>query len=808
MKSSSRARRSPFRTRIFVEPLEDRLAPATFTVINADDSGTGSLRAAITAANTAPGADRIEFAIGTGHQTIDLLSALPAISSPVAIAGQTQPGFVDSPLIELNGAGAGTDTDGIFVRAGGSGSVIRSLVINRFDDIGIRLLRTSCVVRGCFIGTDAAGTAAQGNGLGIEIDGTNFVTGAASVIGGPAAGWRNVISGNLGTGVAVDGQDAKQIVIQGNFIGTDVNGAAAIGNGGDGVSLSNGANANLIGGTTAGSGNVISGNAGHGVMMEGLEVPRAVILTHDNTVQGNLIGTDINGTAALPNGGGGVALLDLTSANRIGGTAAGARNIISGNSGAGVRLSGASIANKIKGNFIGTDAAGAVGLGNTGDGIVIENSASGNVIGGPVVEARNIISGNGDDGVALVTATANTILGNFIGTDAAGTGLVGNTGDGVSINDSANANLIGGTTPGARNVISANQNGIVISGSSSNQVQGNQIGTDRTGAIDLGNLGSGVVIEEPATRNVIGGTAVEARNIISGNGAFGVLLEGTDTALNRVRGNFIGTDRAGTAKLGNAFSGVALRGGTHDNSIGGDVAGAGNVISGNDASGVLLEEAGTEESLVQGNFIGTDGTATLDLGNGTHGVFITDNASGNSIGGTTVGAGNIIAFNGDDGVLVGSDPGRGFSNPAGTRNPINQNRIFSNGGQGIDLGPNDGVTANDDGDPDIGPNLLQNYPVLFNAQLFPTSLEVEGTLKTQPNRTYRIEFFATPTADPSSNGEGKRYLGFVMVTTDPEGNAAFAVFLPVVVSAGHVITATATYEFGNTSEFSTALLVT
>ena len=97
------------------------LAPATFTVTSAGDAGPGTLRQAISSANALAGADRIEFAIGTGHQTIDLLSALPAITSPVAIAGQTQPGFAGSPLIELNGAGAGADADGIFVRAGARG---------------------------------------------------------------------------------------------------------------------------------------------------------------------------------------------------------------------------------------------------------------------------------------------------------------------------------------------------------------------------------------------------------------------------------------------------------------------------------------------------------------------------------------------------------------------------------------------------------------------------------------------------------------------------------------------------------------
>ncbi len=795
------------RHRLSLESLEDRLAPATFVVTTNADSGAGSLREAITSANALAGADRIEFAMGAGgHQTIDLLSALPVITNPLTIAGQTQPDFVDKPLIELNGAGAGADADGIFVRAGGVGSVIRGLVINRFADHGILLVRTSAIVRGCFIGTDATGSIAQGNGTGVSIGGSHFVTGAGSVIGGTTAGASNLISGNLGDGVLLNTGGTGGMVIQGNLIGTDVTGTLDLGNGGAGVNLFWGSNNNLIGGTTAGAGNVISGNGGHGVMMEGFLFPRGGdASTIGNRVEGNFIGTNAGG-ADLGNDGDGVALLEFTRDNVIGGTAPGARNVISGNGGDGVRLSGrGNSLNRVVGNFIGTNPAGDAAVPNE-DGVTIEERANSAVIGGPTAAARNIISGNADDGLALSFTAGNTIQGNFIGTDANGTGPLGNLGAGVSLSYSANGNLIGGSAASARNVISANDNGIVIEGSASNRVQGNRIGTDRTGTANLGNTQSGVVLEDAATRNVIGGAVAGARNIISGNDANGVLIEGVDAALNRVRGNFIGTDRTGTLDLGNTLFGVALRGGAHDNTIGGALAGTGNVISGNDSSGVLLEELGTEDNLVQGNWIGTDVTRTLDLGNALHGVFITDNASRNSIGGTVAGAGNVIAFNGENGVLVGSDfPGRGFDNPAGTRNAINQNRMYSNGGLGIDLGPNDGVTPNDMLDPDAGPNRLQNFPEPFSAELRPAGLNIEGFIHTEPNRTYRIEFFVSPPA----HDEGRRYLGFVLVNTDPDGLAVYNVtFSAAGVLAGHVVTATATHDFGDTSEFSPAITVT
>lgn len=806
-----------FRARLRPESLEERLAPAVFTVTTSLDenlpgNGQLSLREAITKANALPGADRIEFAIGTGLQSIDLLSALPAISSPVTIAGQTQPGFAGTPLIELNGAGAGADANGILVRSGGAGSVIRSLVINRFDAFGIQLLRTSGVVRGCFIGTDATGTVALGNGGGIDITDNHFVTGAACRIGGTAAAARNIISGNTGDGLNLEGTLTAGHVIQGNYIGTDVTGTIDLGNGENGVHLFWGPRGNLIGGTAPGAGNLISGNGGHGVMMEGFLLPRlGDASTIENKVQGNRIGTDGNGTAAIGNDGHGVAILDFCRGNLIGGGGAGAGNVISGNLGDGVHLAGSGNgSNRIRGNLIGTDLTGTIALGNVDDGVAVEAGAKTNIIGGPVVGARNVISGNGGDGIAFIAAIGNTILGNFIGTNAAGTGSLGNSGNGVSVDDSSTLNLIGGNTAAARNVISGNQNGIVIgAGSSANRVQGNRIGTDRTGTVDLGNISAGVVIEGTATGNVLGGNSAALRNLVSGNNGHGVLLEGSGTATNRVRGNFIGTDRTGTIDLGNSLFGVALRGGAHDNRIGGAATGVGNVISGNDAGGVLFEEIDTSANALQGNWIGSDLTGTFDLGNALHGVFITDNASGNFIGGTTAGAGNVIAFNGGNGVLVGSDPAEGFDNPAGSGNSIQRNRVFDNGLLGIDLGANDGITANDVLDPDPGPNLLQNFPVLTSAAIRPAGLRIQGSINTAATQSVRIEFFASPAADSSGNGEGKKYLGFVVVITDASGDAAFNVLLSSAgIVAGNAITATATDQSGNTSEFSLAQLVT
>src|SRR5262249_47222167 len=224
-----------------------------------------------------------------------------------------------------------------------------------------------------------------------------------------------------------------------------------------------------------------------------------------------------------------------------------------------------------------------------------------------------------------------------------------------------------------------------------------------------------------------------------------------------------------------------------------------------DLSGVEIFGSGTAGNLVQGNFIGVGSDGLTALGNASHGVGITNQASSNNIGGTQAGAGNVIAHNGGDGVLIGSDPGAGYLTAAGNGNSGQGNRIFANAGVGIDLGANDGATANDSNDPDSGPNDLLNFPVLTAAVLLGSDLSLTGSINTQTNKQLRIEFFASPSADPSGNGEGQAFLGFLQVDTTSGETVSFSTTLSVSgVQVGQVITATATDELGNTSEFSIA----
>ncbi len=209
----------------------------------------------------------------------------------------------------------------------------------------------------------------------------------------------------------------------------------------------------------------------------------------------------------------------------------------------------------------------------------------------------------------------NIIQGNYIGTDVTGTVDLGNGVNGVAISQGSANNLIGGTTAVDGNIISGNgENGIAIVDPSSNAnvIQGNRIGTDLTGSVDLGNHGGGVAVAFGASDNVIGGVEAGARNIISGNECPGIAINSVGSTGNLVQGNYIGTDTPGIQALGNGCEGIYIGSGATDNSIGGNTTGAGNLISGNNGNGVTID-IGASGNLLQGNYIGTDVTGILPL---------------------------------------------------------------------------------------------------------------------------------------------------------------------------------------------------
>jgi hypothetical protein len=660
---------------------------ATYTVTLTTDTlplgAAGELRWAINLANANPGADTINFSIpGVGPHTLSPLAPLPQIADQVDINGYSEPG--SSPansgpaiiMIEIDGSLAGA-FNGLDFGAGGSNSRVRGLAINRCGVHAIRINNATGVqVDGNYLGTD--GSVAFPN----TVEGVRIENGSsANIIGGNLPANRNIISGNGASGVGIDNNSTGNFV-RGNYIGTDDSGTAAIANGSNGVLLWNNSDGNTVGGSNPGEGNIISGNIGHGV---------AIANNVDNSVvEGNLIGTDIAGTASVPNGTDGVNIANNCNTNTIGGTAAGASNLISGNSQGGVRING-STGNILQGNLIGTDLTGTVQLPNLANGVYLENSSNNTTIGGAVLGAGNVISENAANGIRINNCSGCNIQGNLIGTDATGSAALPNSFNGVYLLNGSTNNTVGGTALGSGNVISGNsQCGVRINASAGNTVQGNLIGTDLNGTAALANTDGILITGAGAGGNIVGGNTAAHMNLISGNSDDGIDLE--SPAGNTVQGNYIGTDINGTAALANGEFGVEVDS-SDNNLIGGSGAGEGNLISGNGDDGVYIEGTSTGNQ-VFGNMLGTDLNGTGSVPNVFDGLEI-NGCSGNTVGGATAGHRNIISGNGDDGIefdsgATGNDI---LGNFIGT--DINGSAALTNGEDGIQIKP--GCDNNDIG---------------------------------------------------------------------------------------------------------------
>ncbi len=595
-------------------------------------------------------------------------------------------------------------------------------------------------------------------------------------------------SGFNWNGLTLEYADATNNNIAGCWFGVDPTGTNPAPNAYQGILVASGASRNIIGGT-----NVLSGNSQYGIFITDSN-------TTGNVVLGNFIGTGASGSNALANGDSGVFIGNGASSNTIGGTSIGARNILSGNSQYGIFLTNTT-GNVISGNYLGVNATGTAALGNGLSGVALFGGTQ-NVIGGTSAGADNVLSGNGNYGIDIgnPVATGNFVQGNLIGLGAGGTNGIANALGGVLLAAGAQSNTIGGTVAGARNVISGNTTAGVFfngTGTSGNLVEGNYIGTDITGTNAIPNTLAGIYLPYGTPGNIIGGTVAAARNVISGN-YYGVYLASPATTGNLVEGNYIGVTPDGTHAVGSAFTGVIIFGGANNNTIGGTAAGAGNLISGFWGYGVYISDAGTAGNLVQGNIIGADLTGTNALGNGYANLLLQLGATNNVIGGTGAGAGNVIAFSGGPGVLL--------LNANTTNNTIRGNSIFTNGFLGINFS-NATVAANHTGFL-VGPNNMQNYPVITNAFGYSGSTIILGNFNSLANRGYFIDVYRNIAPDPSGYGEGQFYLGTVSVNTDGSGNASFAYTNSSGNYAGQYITATATAATGDTSEFSLAVLAT
>jgi hypothetical protein len=880
---------------------------ATFVVVNTADSGPGSLRAAITAANVDPnpGVDDIVFDIPastaaninvpvpgfdpvTQTWQITLKTPLPPITHAVAIDGYTQanvavpyryPDQVSSAVQELLLGGGPT---------GGTFSLTTSAPLPVGTTPPIPFTATAEEVQDALVAVLGSGnvavTESVPGSLLISFEGAyaeeaipdlivaNELTGGVNPnidiatlrLGGVPIGTPTLISSVPNLLAATTGNNAEvRVVVSGGQIPTP---------GATGFVLD------------------ASDSSLRGLAIEGFKVGVSVPHPNDvgNLIQGNFIGEHLTypvdpetgiallapNTVALAGLGNTAQGIVLGSTNTtVGGIDPQDENVIDGNGAQGILIEPGSSGNQVLGNQIGVAGPSFTGgyfqAGNGAEGVLIESTgtaanpsgivySSSNIIGGAAAGSGNIIAANHSYGVHLVGvgATRNLVEANYIGAAPGGgfkfgNAQPGNLADGVRIDDAPD-NQIGGPVSSDGNVISSNQgDGVDITGAdgNGNRVESNIIGLSAAGTAALGNNQAGVADTSP-------GTMIGPGNVISAN-LLGVRISGAGATGVVVLGNLIGTDSRGAAGLGNAEDGVEI-----SSAPGATIEGNGQgsqVISGN-LVGVDIEGAGSTQELIEGNFIGTDRSGTADRGNSNEGVLI-EGASGNTVGGTTSAARNVISANqwgiridglgatnnliegnnvGTDtsgtlplgneinGIIISSSASRntiggtsagqgntigynvaaGVSVVSGTGNSIVSNSIFSNGHLGIDLvapgDPPDGVTPDEPGIR-TGPNDLQNYPLIV-AAVPGKKGSVQATLNSLPDTSFLIQFFSSSTPDPSGYGQGQTYLGGQTIITDSEGNALVSLDPAGGVPVGAWLSATATNLItGDTSEFSADL---
>ncbi|MBI2742201.1 MAG: hypothetical protein HYX38_37380 [Rhodospirillales bacterium] len=614
---------------------------ATFTVSNLNDSGAGSLRAAIEASNAGPPgeANTISFTVSG---TIVLTSNLAAITNPTSIiAGSTDTGTPPSIGLDCNG------NAGLVFDTGAQGSQLIGLAVGNAGGNGVTLVAGNITLNNNYIGLALDGSAAGNSGDGVFVAATssanqigyNPEAATLAANGDPATGVvSNVISGNGGNGISLHGS-ADNIIVS-NRIGTSVDGNSAVANGANGIWVTDGSNDNTIGGTVIGNdasgnpndptgnkgtqpevfvtpplGNQISGNGQNGVLIDAG--------SQNNALYGNFVGTDAAGNTAVGNALDGVRI-DNADFNSLHGCTVVDEpfvyyNVVSGNGANGIHVTDSDHVT-IRANFAGVGADNQTIVANGNDGVLIDGSSRNTQVGG-VIPLGNVISGNANNGIEVAdTASGFSTLNTFGGT-LAFAGIAPNGNNGVLITST------GGNQTVQTNVLSGNvNNGLEISGDAWGvTVVPNIFGLNTRGnsAFDFGddfaNGNNGILISGNAHDNVIGGTGVNAsdsvirQNTISNNGGYGIAV--TDQAYNNVIGqSAIGTDIQEAAAIGNGAGGVLVSSTGIGNVVGTAYTGFSplpapaaryNVISGNDGPGVELD-SGTHYNAVINNWIGLD----------------------------------------------------------------------------------------------------------------------------------------------------------------------------------------------------------
>ena len=715
--------------------------PATFPALPIPGAATvftGDLRSCINAANANAGSF-IYFNVATiTGSVITLNSDLPPITAQMTIDATANTAYANAPLVGINRGGQ-TNGTSIFTISTASAVTIKGLAIyNGKAGIEFTTGNTGSVIQGNYIGLNLNGTI---TGAGIYDNGIWFnSTGYTNItIGGTTATQRNVISGcaqditgsgptsTSVAGIYVQGA-TNNVLIQGNYIGTDPTGTIAVSNGNattpypgysQGIFITNSSGSTGVNPVVVNQ-NVISGNIGMAIWAKGCNSSYLIFSS-------NKIGTDVTGNNKLANTAGGIYIQGGNGYNVI------ENNTISGNGGAthganapapytewdvnnqvGIFLQSVSYTS-IKGNYIGaTGATGTDTLGNRGSGIKIEatgatggtcpstsNPSQYDTVGGATIADRNVICGNGYNSIQVShgillkdPGTKNCIVqNNYVGIGADGLTPLGNRQDGISFLGANNITVEG-------NVCSANEGGGGIflqsdfatppNQASNNTIIGNYIGTTASGLSGggaLANGGGGIVVQHGSSNNYIGVTSTGTvdPNIIGGN-SVGILVqnggEGGPPLNNTIAGNYIGVGEDGTTSIPNTsygieFNQVSVASLTNTNLIG--KSGAPNIIANNGSGGILIDSSAYTTISYDSIGMNKTGAAT---GNGTGDGITISNSSKN----------NIISNN-----SIGNNKGNGIQIAAlnattSTNNAIDHNHIYNNTARGIALnGGNGGI---------------------------------------------------------------------------------------------------------------------
>ncbi len=406
------------------------------TITNTNDSGAGSLRQVISNANALDD----DSTLAVEGRTAGVEHAIFMLGN-----GSSAPGLRSS--VNLFSGGVAT-----LAPRSSLPPISRALVIDAQRQPGW---------------TGAPVVQISGSGAGAGVDGLTITSPTGSTVRGL------VINGFSRFGLTLEAGSGHRVA--GNHVGTNAAGDAAVGNGTVGVNVWR-AGGSTIGGPAAADRNVLSGNGNSGVVIGGTGGT-------GNVVQGNHIGVNAAGSGKLGNGAQGIYA--ASAGNQFIG------NVISGNTWENLLLDSGASGSLVTGNTIGLDVTGTFALANGSAGLRV--LSAGNVIGGHTAALRNVIAGNGSDGVQVVgaSATGNLLQGNHIGVDAAGTAVVPNGSAGVRLQADASGNTVGGA--GAGNLIRGNKGpGVVLTGAGSNRISRNAIWGNGQIGIDLADNGVSV----------------------------------------------------------------------------------------------------------------------------------------------------------------------------------------------------------------------------------------------------------------------------------------------------------------------------